>query len=72
MVLRKKATETTGRSAKCDKDDFHSKLPWKSFCPYSILRIYLAGTPPTTVFAATSFVTTAPAAMMALSPTVTP
>ena len=41
MVLRKKATETTGRSAKCDKDDFHSKLPWKSFCPYSILQIFM-------------------------------
>ena len=31
-----------------------------------------AGIPPTTVFAATSFVTTAPAATTALSPTVTP
>ena len=41
MVLRKKATETTGKSAKCDKDDFHSKLPWKSFCPYSILQIFM-------------------------------
>lgn len=34
--------------------------------------INLAGTPPTTVFASTSFVTTAPAAMTALSPMVTP
>ena len=40
MVLRKKTTETTGRSAKCGKDDFHNKLPWKSFCPYSILQIF--------------------------------
>jgi len=31
-----------------------------------------AGTPPTTVLAATSFVTTAPAATTALSPMVTP
>ena len=38
----------------------------------SISRICLAGTPPTTVLAATSFVTTDPAAIMALSPTVTP
>ena len=30
-------------------------------------RIYLAGTPPATVLAATSFVTTDPAAIMALS-----
>lgn len=41
MVLRKKTTETTGRSAKYGKDDFHSKLPWKSFCPYSILQIFM-------------------------------
>ena len=40
MVLRKKTTETTGRSAKCGKDDFYSTLPWKSFCPYSILQIF--------------------------------
>ena len=33
---------------------------------------YLAGTPPTMVFGSTSLVTTAPAAMMAPSPTVTP
>ena len=38
----------------------------------SMSRIYLAGTPPATVLAATSFVTTDPAAIMALSPTVTP
>lgn len=38
---KKNQTETTGRSAKCDKDDFHSKLPWKSFCPYSILQIFM-------------------------------
>lgn len=31
-----------------------------------------AGTPPTRVFAGTSFVTTAPAAITELSPTVTP
>ena len=34
--------------------------------------MYLAGTPPTTVFLATSFVTTAPAAIIAPSPIVTP
>ena len=34
--------------------------------------INFAGTPPTTVFAATSFVTTAPAPTTALSPMVTP
>lgn len=39
---------------------------------YSMFRMNLAGTPPTTVLAGTSFVTTAPAAMMALSPMVTP
>ena len=38
----------------------------------SMSRIYLAGTPPATVLAATSFVTTDPAAIMELSPTVTP
>ncbi len=38
----------------------------------SMSRIYLAGTPPATVLAATSFVTTDPAAIMTLSPTVTP
>ena len=37
-----------------------------------MFRMNLAGTPPTTVLAGTSFVTTAPAAMMALSPMVTP
>ena len=39
---------------------------------YSMFRMNLAGTPPTTVLAGTSFVTTAPAAMMELSPMVTP
>ena len=38
----------------------------------SILFITFAGTPPTTVFASTSFTTTAPAATTALSPIVTP
>lgn len=37
-----------------------------------MFRMNLAGTPPSTVLAGTSFVTTAPAAMMALSPMVTP
>ena len=37
-----------------------------------MLFINLAGTPPTTVSAVTSFVTTAPAATTALSPMVTP
>jgi hypothetical protein len=39
---------------------------------YSILFINFAGTPPTIVFASTSFVTTAPAPTTALSPIVTP
>ena len=39
---------------------------------YLIIRITLAGTPATMAFAGTSLVTTAPAAIMALSPTVTP
>ena len=34
--------------------------------------MYFAGTPPTTVFSATSFVTTAPAAIMDPSPMETP
>ncbi len=38
----------------------------------STALIRFAGTPPTIVFAATSFVTTAPAAIIAPSPTVTP
>jgi hypothetical protein len=36
------------------------------------MRITFAGTPATTAFAGTSFVTTALVPMMALSPTVTP
>lgn len=39
---------------------------------YYIVFMNFAGTPPTTVFSGTSFVTTAPAAMTALSPMVTP
>lgn len=53
-----------------------SRLESISFCfhIYSviILLMILAGTPPTTVLAATSFVTTAPAAITALLPMVTP
>ena len=41
-------------------------------CQLSIDLMTFAGTPPTMVFAGTSFVTTAPAATMALSPMVTP
>lgn len=40
------------------------------FCQIALINF--AGTPPTIVFAATSFVTTAPAATTALSPMVTP
>ena len=39
---------------------------------HNIDLMYLAGTPPTIVFASTSFVTTAPAATTALSPIFTP
>lgn len=39
---------------------------------YKIVLMTLAGTPATTVLAGTSLVTTAPAAITALSPTVTP
>nr|DAF45430.1 MAG TPA: hypothetical protein [Siphoviridae sp. ctBLh2] len=47
----------------------------RAFSCYSrspIRRMIRAGTPPTIVSAGTSFVTTAPAATMALSPIVTP
>lgn len=37
-----------------------------------MVLITFAGTPPTTVLAGTSLLTTAPAATMAFSPTVTP
>jgi hypothetical protein len=37
-----------------------------------IIRILFAGMPPTTVLSGTSFETTAPAATIAFSPTVTP
>lgn len=42
------------------------------FSSLPMFRICLAGTPPAIVSAFTSFVTTDPAAIMALSPTVTP
>ena len=42
------------------------------FLLYSIFRMALAGTPAATAFAGTSFVTTAPAAITALSPIMTP
>ena len=44
----------------------------RTYSDGSMLRICLAGTPPTMVFAGMLLVTTDPAAMMTLSPMVTP
>ena len=53
-------------------DGLSNKNVWKVIKTYQTFFIIFAGTPATTVFAGTSFVTTAPAATIALSPILTP